>query len=134
MKNKTGKRGLLKKTMNKTRKLVQKMGSPSRCHQFCKTDYMVEMDKVFKRASGNRFVKETSAERDYRLNVCKKTFCNEKCDGYDFNGDKQKQGIFKRKIKDGFQTSYNKQRIDMLKKRGALSGCVDVTDYNVFHK
>ena len=32
----------------------------------------------------------------------------------------------------GFQTSYSKDKIKMLKKRGAMSGCVEVVDYDVY--
>ena len=104
------------------------------CEDFCKNDYMVEMKKVFKQVSEKYKIpyKSPTKEDDaFAYKTCKKTFCNEKCEGF---GDKEKEKEFKKKIKNGFQKTYSAKRIGMLKKRGALSGCVDVTDYDVFHK
>ena len=121
------------KKLNKT---IKNKSSLKKCEDFCKNDYMVEMKKVLKK-SGEKWnlpYNPTKEENDFMYNTCKKTFCNEKCEGYDFFGNKQKQIDFKNKIKNGFQDTYSKNKVEMLKKRGALSGCVDIVDYNVFHK
>lgn len=72
---------------------------------------MVEMNKIFTKSYDKR--KPTKEDNIFMYNTCKKTFCNNKCDGYNFFGDKQKQIDFKRK-KDGFQKTYSKDRIEML--------------------
>ena len=122
---------------NKLNKTIKNKQILNKCEDFCKNDYMVEMKKVFKNSSKKNnipYISPTKQEDEFYYNTCKKTFCNEKCDGYDFFGDKQKQIDFKKKIKNGFQDTYSTNQIEMLKKRGALSGCVNIIDYDVFHK
>ena len=106
--------------MNKTKK------SKTRCSQFCKRDYMIEMDKVYRKSAKkyNMPYHPTKQDKQFAYTTCKKTFCNPSCNGYS-------QSL---KIKHGFKTSYSKDRINMFKQKGALSGCVDVVDYDVFHK
>jgi hypothetical protein len=126
-----------KKFIKKLSKTVKNKPVLKKCEDFFKNDYTPEMKRVFKKSSEKNnvpYVSPTKEDDEFTYNTCKKTFCNEKCDGYDFFGDKQKQIDFKRKIKNGFQTTYSTNRIEMLKKKGALSGCVDVADYDIFHK
>jgi len=140
---KVGKK-ILQKIMNKSKKFSKKLNKTiknsstlQKCEDFCKNDYMVEMKKVFKKLSEKYnipYKSPTKQENEFAYNTCKKTFCNEKCEGFDFLGDKQKQTNFKNKIKNGFQDTYSTNKVKMFKKRGALSGCVDVVDYDVFHK
>jgi len=121
----------------KTAKKTKNKSSSKKCEKFCKNDYMVEMKKVFKKSSEKYnipYESPTKQQDEFAYNVCKKTFCNENCKGFDFNGDKKQQFDFKKKIKNGFQNSYSANKVEMLKKRGAASGCVDVGDYDVFHK
>lgn len=134
---------ILRKIMNKSKSFSKKLNKTiknkptlKKCEDFCKNDYMVEMEKVFKKGSknNNSYKSPTKQEYEFAYNTCKKTFCNEKCEGYDFFGDKQKQIDFKKKIKNGFQDTYSTNKVEMLKKRGALSGCVDIVDYDIFHK
>jgi len=128
----------LKKTAkNKSNKSNKNNLSFTNCENFCKKDYMIEMNKVFKKSAEKYnipYTLPTKKSNEYAYNVCKKTFCNEKCDGYDFSGDKQQQMNFKKKIINGFQNTYSKSKIQQYKNRGALSACVDVADYDVFHK
>lgn len=140
-KNKTN---LLQRIMNKSKKNSKKLNKTikdkpalRKCESFCKNDYMVELNKVFKKSSEKYnipFKSPTKEENEFAYNSCKKSFCNEKCDGYDFFGDKQKQIDFKKKIRNGFQNTYSKEKVEKMKQRGALSGCVDVVDYDAFHK
>ena len=70
---------------------------------------------------------------------CKKTYCNEKCEGYDFNGDTKFQKEFQKRLNHGFDNAYSAKEIKMLKKRGASSGCWKVGKsypygYDIFHK
>jgi len=93
------------------------------CEKFCKKDYIVETDKAYRKSAKkyNQPYKPTKEDFKFRYDVCKKTFCNRKCEGYPIQI----------KHKNGFQKEYTPQ-ISKLKERGALSGCV-YTDYNVFH-
>ena len=61
--------------------------------------------------------RRTKKENNFTYNTCKKTFCNEKCDGYNFFGNKQKQFDFNKTIKNGFSNSYSKDKVEMLKKK-----------------
>ena len=89
---------------------------------------MPEMDKMFSKMNKkHKLPKPTKKQRNNYLKICQKTYCNKNCKGYTLYGVKLKQ-------KNGFTESYSKDRIEMLQKRGALSGCVDVLDYNVYHK
>jgi hypothetical protein len=143
-KSKKKNKNILQKIMNKSKSFNKKLNKTiknkttlKKCEDFCKNDYMVEMKKVFKKSSKKYnipYKSPTKQEDEFAYNTCKKTFCNEKCEGYDFFGDKQKQIDFKKKIKNGFQDTYSRNKVEMLKKRGALSGCVDIIDYDVFHK
>ena len=111
-------------------KRTKKNNSTKRCNNFCKNDYMKVMDKVLDKL--NKIYKEpklTKKQRQTYLKTCKKTYCNNNCDGYDFYGDKKKQKNFKKNIKDGFQSSFSKDSIEAFKKRGALSACVEEGDY-----
>ena len=83
----------------------------------------------------------------------RKNFCNESCgEGFDFDfmfGDKERhkknfQDNFSKKLYNGFVDSYSAAEVEMLKKKGALSGCVkpithdvrikNAVGYDVFHK
>jgi hypothetical protein len=128
---------IFEKIVNKSKKLNKKINKTTKnksglkkCEQFCKNDYMVEMKKVFKKSSKKYnipYESPTKQQDEFAYNTCKKTFCNENCEGY-------KQLDFKKNIINGFQKSYSADKVEMLKKRGAMSGCVDIVDYNIFHK
>lgn len=133
-------KNILKKLKNKSKKnskILKKTTlnkkSFKKCENFCKNDYLKEMIKRYKK--NDPLIKLTKQDSVFLNNTCKKTFCNEKCQGYDFFGDKIKQQEFQKKIKNGFQSSYSPKKVEKLKKRGALSGCVDVSDdFDIFHK
>lgn len=89
------------------------------------------MDKVFKAKTKKYNIPYDSKEKKAAYKTCKKTFCNKKCVGYDFYGDKKKQLAFQRKIKNGFQDTYSSDKVNRLKQKGALSGCVDIVDFDI---
>lgn len=62
-------------------------------------------------------------EFDMFYNLFKLSYCDDTCNGFTFNGNKQEETNFKNKIKDGFNKIYTTDEIDNLKKQGALSGC-----------
>jgi hypothetical protein len=106
------------------------------CDNFCKNDYLPEMQKVYKKSAekyNNLYKPPTKEEEEFNFNTCTKIFCNKNCEGFDFFGDKKKQKEFKKNLKDGFINTYPNNKIDRLKNKGAVSGCVNVTDYDVFH-
>jgi hypothetical protein len=112
---------LLQRTYNKLKKNIKKLNKTSKnkpslkkCESFCKKDYMVEMNKLFKKYDKN--YKPTKQENEFSYNTCKKTFCNENCIGYDFFGNKQEELRFQKKIKNGFQKTYSRDRVEGLKK------------------
>jgi hypothetical protein len=114
----------LKSKKNKTLKNTKNI-----CNNFCKNDYLIQLDKKIKESSKKfniPYQPPTKKDKQLGFKACKKTFCNKKCKGYDFFGDLEKQKNFNKNIKNGFQTSYSNNKIEMFKKKGALSGCVDV--------
>jgi len=107
----------------------------SKCENFCKNDYTLEMERVagefYKKHSKTPF-NHSKLTREINYNACKKRFCNKKCEG--ILNDKQQQLEYIKTLNNGFSKSYSKDKIEKLKNRGALSGCVYVTDYDVYHK
>ena len=95
------------------------------------------MDKVYRSFNKKYNIPyKTPSTDDQKLmyTTCKKMYCNPQCDGFDFLGDLQQQKTFKNNISNGFLKKYSSNTINQFKKRGALSTCVDMPDYNVFHK
>ena len=125
-------KSMLQKVSDHTKKIIKQLKNKTSksiyqpCEKFCKKDYMVEIDKIYRKSAKkyNEVYKPTQQDLKFRYNVCKKTFCNSKCEGYPIQI----------KHKNGFQKEYTSSQIYKLKERGALSGCVNVVDYNVFHK
>jgi len=113
-------KNLNKNLKNKTMKKTYK-----NCDKFCKKDYLVEIDKSHRKSAKkwNQKYNPTKSELDFRYDVCKKTFCNSKCQGYPIQINH----------KNGFQQKYTKPEENKLKERGALSACVHIEDYNIFH-
>jgi hypothetical protein len=134
----------------KTKTVKRNKSTMKKCEHFCKKDYIPEMAKINDKRRKEE--KNPLAIRIYGLvdkyktkakNIeydgCKKTYCNEKCEGYNFNGDTKFQKKFLKTIKNGFVDSYSSREIKMLKKRGASSGCWKVGKsydygYDIFHK
>jgi len=119
------------KFISKLNKTIKNKPSIKKCEQFCKNDYQPETTKWLKNLSKKwkiPYVSPTKKHLKYKLDLCKKAFCNEKCIGY------SKIDNLEKNIVNGFQKSYGKKKIEMLKKKGALSGCIDENNYNVFHK
>ena len=120
------------KFIRKLNKSIKNKASLKTCENFCRNDYLVEMDKINKKYSKKFNIPYSPVQLDDRFsnNVCKKTYCNVKCAGYPALYNK----TLKRSVKDGFHTSYTPRKLKKMKQRGALSGCMPSTrDYNVFH-
>jgi hypothetical protein len=104
--------------MNKTRKM-------KKCEEFCKKDYIPKSNKFNKKISKTfkiPYKLPTKNETSRIYKKCKNMFCDEQCKKY--GGKENKQYI-----KNGFQKTYSKNRINKLKRNGALSGCQDVSLY-----
>jgi hypothetical protein len=138
---------LLKKEQEKESKfkyMVRKDKTMKKCHNFCKNDYLAEkykknplpVKKVKSEKDKKKFEKMRKSFEDMVERVCRQNFCNEGCaEGYDFNlfsgtVKENLQKIFKerfsKKLYNGFVDSYSAKEVEMLKKRGALSGCGDL--------
>ena len=117
---------------NYTLKIIRQQSRKNKnkqCDQFCKKDYMVKMDSVFRKNAKKYKLpyNPTKKDKQFSFNVCRKTFCNPKCNGY-----LTQQKRINKTVHNGFQKEYNLKKIKTLKHKGALSACVDVVDYNVF--
>jgi hypothetical protein len=125
----------LKKMYMESDKLTKKLKSThkrnpnySKCERFCEGDYRIETDKLFKKTSKKfnvPYKKSSPQEQQFVNNVCKKTYCNTQCDGYN--------SLYGR-TKTGFNKAYKPKIIDGLKERGAVSACVYIPEYDPFHK
>ncbi len=117
-------------------KTVKNKSKLKSCKDFCKRDHVVEMNRVVKQMSEQYkipYAPPTKEADEYAYQTCIKTYCNENCDGYVFPDDKQRK-TFYGNITDGFQAAYTPEKRKKLREKGALSGCVDSPDYDVFHK
>jgi hypothetical protein len=110
----------------------------NKCNKFCNEDYIPYIYKKINKELKNMGIKSLKKrspqyEKDksaFKISECKKRFCNPQCIDFTFMGNKQKQNNFRKTIKNGFSNKYNKNRIETLKKRGALSGCIVEPYYN----
>jgi len=133
-----------KKKVSKFKYNVRKDKTMKKCHNFCKNDYL-QKNFYEKLPSVKSFKSEEEKKRIEKLDksfkemiqeVCIGNFCNEGCaEGFDFdlfsgnvkeNLQKNFQEKFSKKLYNGFIDSYSAKEVDMLKKRGALSGCGDL--------
>jgi hypothetical protein len=99
--------------MNATHRVQAKTKKKS-CVTFCKKDYRNKLSRRFAKLKLPQ-----SKDWNFSMKVCKKTFCNPKCAGYDTTRP------FYKKIKNGFQPQYD---ADLFRESGALSGCVFMPD------
>jgi hypothetical protein len=107
--------------MKTAKKTVKKSTTMKKCKMYCENDYIPKLNKTMKQMHkryGIAYKTPTKKEKLAAYNACKKTFCNEKCEGYDSKYNPPEN------IENGFQKTYTKSQIQKLKKKGALSGCV----------
>jgi flagellar biosynthesis/type III secretory pathway chaperone len=137
---------LLKQEQEKISKfkyMVRKDKTMKKCHNFCKNDYLPEQYKKnpvtvksFKSEKDKKKIAEMRKSFEEMVErMCRRNFCNEGCvEGYDFNlfSGNVKENLqknfkekFSKKLYHGFVDSYSAKEVEMLKKRGALSGCGD---------
>lgn len=114
----------IKKTMKTTTKSSTKPSTNSKmkqCEDFCKNDYKEHVVKQREKNQKkfNYVYSATNKKDEFGYATCKKSYCNEKCEGLDFFGDNKKN------IKNGFMNTFSAKQVEMLKKRGALSGCMN---------
>ena len=106
---------LKNKTKDKT-KLIK-------CEAFMKKEVECIEKKYNKMAKQFNLKPYPKKQFDVIYNLSKLSYCDDTCNGFTFNGNKQEETNFKNKIKDGFNKIYTTDEIDHLKKQGALSGC-----------
>ena len=114
----------------KTAKTTTKTANNStmkQCEDFCKKDYREHVEKRREKIKKkyNYIYSATNKADEFGYATCKKSYCNEKCEGLEFFGDKEQELSHKKKIKNGFINTFSKRQVEMLKKRGALSGCMN---------
>ena len=123
-----------KKKVSKFKYNVRKDMTMKKCNNFCKNDYLPEIYKKIPTNLKSLANKNKTFVKKLHFGLCKRDFCNEGCaEGFDFDfvfGDKEKhkkkfQKRFSKKLYNGFVDSYSAKEVEMLKKRGALSGCGD---------
>ena len=89
-----------------------------KCDTFCKKNYIKNSYRVLKK-SAKRFnipyEKPTKGMTDFMYHGCKKSFCNEQCEGY--------ENVIGKVFKPGFHKNYTKKKVVEMKKKGLLSGC-----------
>jgi hypothetical protein len=110
--------------ITKTMKQSMKPSTNSKmkqCEDFCKNDYKEHVVKQREKNQKkyNYVYSATNKKDQFGYATCKKSYCNEKCEGLDFFGDNKKN------IKNGFMNTFSAKQVEMLKKRGALSGCMN---------
>lgn len=108
----------------------RKDSSMKKCHDFCKNDYVAQMEKNTpayvkrRRKSNNRIDEKIRLDMVHR--TCRQNFCNENCaENMNFYGDKELEKSFRKKVKNGFLNSYSAAEVEMFKNKGALSGCAN---------
>jgi hypothetical protein len=118
-----------KKCMKHLNKTIKKTSSLKRCKDFCKNDYVVELNRVEREdlKKYNFASTPTKESNKQKYKSCQRIFCNEGCRCYDSPSDKAR-------ISKGFQKEYSPKKVAAFRKRGALSACMHIMDYNVFHK
>ena len=113
------------KLEQKNKQFYKTLKSTKSCDRFCKSSAL-NIEKFSKKAAkshGYTYKKPSKTLNDSYYRDCRKSFCNESCKGYMFN-DKKREQKFNSEIKNGFQKKYTKKNIKMLKKKGAVSGCL----------
>ncbi len=70
---------ILKNSINKN-KTIKKSNKIKSCNEFCKNDYVYEIDKQNKeRLKGSNIAYNPKIGRGFRISTCKKNFCNKNC-------------------------------------------------------
>jgi hypothetical protein len=110
--------------ITKTMKQSMKPSTNSKmkqCEDFCKNDYREHVVKQREKNQKkfNYVYSATNKKDEFGYATCKKSYCNEKCEGLDLFDDNKKN------IKNGFMNTFSAKQVEMLKKRGALSGCMN---------
>ena len=99
----------------------------TRCDDFCKNDYRkhIEKQREKNKKKYDYAYSATNKANKFGYTTCKMSYCNENCEGLDIFDDKEQELEHKKKIKNGFMNTFSKSQIKSLKKRGALSGCMN---------
>ena len=106
-----------------------KTSSMKKCHDFCKNDYLPQMEKNApahikrRRKTNNKIDEKMRLDRANRY--CRRDFCNENCAEGIIYYYPELEKSFRKTIKNGFVDSYSAAEVDMLKNKGALSGCAN---------
>lgn len=87
---------ILKNSINKN-KTIKKSNKIKSCNEFCKNDYVYEIDKQNKeRLKGSNIAYNPKIGRGFRISTCKKNFCNKNCKKTYKYYDKESEKLFKK--------------------------------------
>lgn len=106
-----------------------KTSTMKKCHDFCKNDYVVQRENNApayvkrRRKTNNKIDEKMRLDRANR--TCRQDFCNENCAEGIIYYYPELEKSFRKTIKNGFVDSYSPDEIEMLKNKGALSGCTN---------
>lgn len=106
-----------------------KTSSMKKCHDFCKNDYVPQREKNTpayvkrRRKTNNKIDEKMRLDMEHR--ICRQDFCNENCAEGIIYYYPELEKSFRKTIKNGFVDSYSAEEVEMLKKKGALSGCAN---------
>lgn len=129
---------ILQKIMNHSSKFSKNLDKENaknsaypKCNQFCNNEFINKKTKQMKQIAKITKTKYIlpKKNRKFMIEVCKKTFCNPKCNGYKDLQTKEFNKKFTRKNKTGYNTDYTPAEIKKLKSKGALSGCVNMPEF-----
>ena len=122
------------KSVNKMKKKTLKKNTSSSCHDFCKNDYINEIDKMNRAFAEKAKIKyQPMAGRQFRIDSCKNNFCNQDCKKNYKYMNKENETLFKKKLKNNFITNMKPQVIQTMKSKGAISYC-DGYVFNPYNK
>ena len=118
-----------KKKDDKFKYNKSKTSSMKKCHDFCKNDYVPQREKnapayLKRRRKSNRRIDE-KMRLDSAHRLCRQDFCNENCAEGIIYYYPELEKSFRKTVKNGFVDSYSPDEIEMLKNKGALSGCAN---------
>lgn len=82
---KSKKKQTIRKRQLRTNKNIKNKPPKTNCNRFCEKDYLPEMNEVLIRSAKKWSIPYEKPSKDNIrriIKTCKKTFCNEKCEGY----------------------------------------------------
>jgi len=106
------------------RKVMKTLKSTKRCDALCK-QYIKKLNRKFAQRLEPYIPTKSENEENYQ--DCRRAMCNKPCHGALLYGSPEEQAAFQKEIKNSFHKNFTRKQIARLKKRGALSGCTQLS-------